>query len=65
MTQFIEIKRAEVHNLKGVSVDIPRNQLVVITGVSGSENLRSLSILYSLKDSAVTLRALVLMRDNS
>ena len=36
MTQFIEIKRAEVHNLKGVSVDIPRNQLVVITGVSGS-----------------------------
>jgi len=36
MTQFIEIKRAEVHNLKGVSVDIPRNELVVITGVSGS-----------------------------
>jgi len=36
MTQFIEIKRAEVHNLKGIDVDIPRNELVVITGVSGS-----------------------------
>lgn len=36
MTQFIEIKRAEVHNLKGIDVNIPRNELVVITGVSGS-----------------------------
>ncbi|MCH1535065.1 MAG: excinuclease ABC subunit UvrA [Schleiferiaceae bacterium] len=36
MTTHIEIKRAAVHNLKEVSVDIPRNQLVVITGVSGS-----------------------------
>jgi len=32
----IKIKGARVHNLKNVSVDIPRNQLVVITGVSGS-----------------------------
>ena len=36
MTPTIDIKRAEVHNLKQVSVSIPRNQLVVITGVSGS-----------------------------
>ena len=36
MTTHIEIKRAAVHNLKEVSVNIPRNQLVVITGVSGS-----------------------------
>ena len=36
MTKHIEIKRAAVHNLKEVSVNIPRNQLVVITGVSGS-----------------------------
>ena len=36
MTEFIEIKRASVHNLKEVSINIPRNQLVVITGVSGS-----------------------------
>ncbi|QZE13021.1 excinuclease ABC subunit UvrA [Halosquirtibacter laminarini] len=32
----IEIKGARVHNLKNISVDIPRNQFVVVTGVSGS-----------------------------
>ncbi|MFN7260644.1 MAG: excinuclease ABC subunit A, partial [Cyclobacteriaceae bacterium] len=33
---FIIIKRARVNNLKDVSVAIPRNKLVVITGLSGS-----------------------------
>jgi excinuclease ABC subunit A len=33
---YIEIKGARVHNLKNVSLRIPRNRLVVITGVSGS-----------------------------
>jgi excinuclease ABC subunit A len=33
---FIIIKNAKVNNLKGLSVAIPRNQLVVITGLSGS-----------------------------
>ena len=32
----IEIIGARVHNLKNISVSIPRNQLTVITGVSGS-----------------------------
>lgn len=32
----IEIKGARLHNLKGVDVQIPRNQLVVVSGVSGS-----------------------------
>ncbi len=32
----IHIQGARTHNLKNVSVDIPRNRLVVITGVSGS-----------------------------
>lgn len=36
MEKFIEIQNARVHNLKGVSVQIPRNRLVVITGLSGS-----------------------------
>ncbi|MFN0014162.1 MAG: excinuclease ABC subunit UvrA [Saprospiraceae bacterium] len=34
--EFIEITGARVHNLKNVDVRIPRNKLVVITGVSGS-----------------------------
>lgn len=32
----IRIEGADTHNLKHVTVDIPRNQLVIVTGVSGS-----------------------------
>lgn len=32
----IKVKGARAHNLKNVTIEIPRNQLVVITGVSGS-----------------------------
>jgi excinuclease ABC subunit A len=34
--QYIIVKRARVNNLKNLSVAIPRNKLVVITGLSGS-----------------------------
>src|SRR3990170_4540080 len=34
--QYIVIKRSRVNNLKNLSVTIPRNKLVVITGLSGS-----------------------------
>ena len=36
MQDFIRIQGAREHNLKNVSVDLPRNKLVVITGLSGS-----------------------------
>jgi len=34
--QYIEIKGAKVHNLKNIDIKIPRDKLVVITGLSGS-----------------------------
>ena len=34
--EYIEIYGAREHNLKNIDVKIPRNQLVVITGLSGS-----------------------------
>ena len=35
-TEYIEIHGARAHNLKGVSLDIPRGKFVVVTGLSGS-----------------------------
>lgn len=34
--QYIKIRGANEHNLKNISVDIPRDELVVLTGLSGS-----------------------------
>ncbi|MCI8951343.1 MAG: excinuclease ABC subunit UvrA [Lachnospiraceae bacterium] len=34
--QYIKIRGANEHNLNNISVDIPRNELVVLTGLSGS-----------------------------
>ena len=34
--EFIRIRGARTHNLKNINLDLPRNQLIVITGLSGS-----------------------------
>ena len=36
MKQYIKIRGAKEHNLKNIDIDIPRNELVVLTGLSGS-----------------------------
>ncbi len=33
---YIQIRKASEHNLKEIDIDLPRNQLIVITGLSGS-----------------------------
>jgi len=33
---FIRVKGAKLHNLKNIDIDIPKNTLTVITGLSGS-----------------------------
>ena len=34
--EYIKIRGANEHNLKNVDLDIPRDELVVLTGLSGS-----------------------------
>ena len=36
MEDFIKVRGAKEHNLKNINIDIPKNQLIVITGLSGS-----------------------------
>ncbi len=46
----IEVKGARAHNLKNIDVTIPRDQLVVVTGLSGSGKSSLPLTRYMLKD---------------
>jgi excinuclease ABC subunit A len=48
----ITIKAARVHNLKNIDVEIPRDKLVVITGLSGSGKSSLALTLYMPKANA-------------
>ena len=36
MEKFIKIKGARTHNLKNINLELPKNNLITITGLSGS-----------------------------
>lgn len=46
MTDKIIIKGAREHNLKNIDLEIPRNKLIVMTGLSGSGKSSLASILF-------------------
>ena len=35
-SKYLQVRGAKEHNLKNVDVDLPKNKLIVITGLSGS-----------------------------
>ena len=48
----IAVRGARVNNLKNVNIDIPKNQLVIMTGLSGSVNhlLRLIQSMQKVRD---------------
>ena len=61
----IAIRGARVHNLKGLDCDIPRNRLVVITGLRDPARAASRSTPSTRRDSAATSSASRPTRANS
>ena len=62
--KFIEVRGAREHNLQSVDVNIPRDKLVVITGLSGSGKSSLPLIRYMQKARGGTLKAFQRMPDS-
>ncbi len=61
----IEVRGARTHNLKNINLVIPRDKLIVVTGLSGLANLHSLSTPCMPKASVATSNRSPPMRDSS
>ena len=64
MLKKILIKGAKEHNLKNISLEIPKDKLVVITGLSGSGKSSLLLIQFTLKDKEDMWRVFLHTLDN-
>ena len=51
---YIRVRGARTHNLKNINLDLPRNRLIVITGLSGSGKSSLASTPSTRRVSAVT-----------
>ena len=64
MLKKIVVKGAKEHNLKNVSLDIPKEKLVVITGLSGSgKSSLAFDTIYA-EDKDATLKVFLHTQDN-
>ena len=61
----IEVRGAREHNLKNIDLDIPRDKLVVITGLSGSGKSSLALTRFMPRGSGVMSKAFRPMRANS
>ena len=64
MQDKLIIRGARAHNLKNIDVEIPRDKLIVMTGLSGSGKSSLALIPFTPKGNAVMLRVYRLMLDS-
>ena len=64
MLKKILIKGAKEHNLKNISLEIPKDKFVVITGLSGSGKSSLALILFMRRDKEDMWKACLHMQDN-
>jgi excinuclease UvrABC ATPase subunit len=62
--EYISVIGAREHNLKNFDIVIPKNELVVFTGVSGSGKSSLAFDTFITRDSDVIWKVLVLMQDS-